>query len=490
MEEKTGVFLAFDIGTSSLRTAVFDSTAQLLEGTQSRKSYRLLTDNEGRAELDPADMLAAAIECTQQTLVNCSSLYPGRKIVAVGASSLWHSLLGLDTTGEPLTRVITWADSRGAHETAKLREQLDARATHQRTGCMLHASFWPGKLLALGADRTLCERVAFWVSPAEYIYREIAGINVCAPGMASATGLYNAQTQTWDSQMREICDVAAEQLPRLDPGPQRPDHTRLVQHGLEDLTDARWYAAIGDGAASNLGSGGDRPGVAAINLGTSGAVRLMESGENLDAPYGLFGYRLDESRYLVGGAVSNLASLLQWCWRELEIPDSYDAFEDLLESRPAPEHGLSVLPFWLNERAPRWRDDLTGGIFGLTQSTTSLDIAQATLESAYHRLALIVDALSKTREVKRIIVSGGLATRRSAMQRLCNVLGEPIEVCSVSDASIRGAVAYVLSREGVVIDEPDVAFSLTPDRQLKAEFASQRDRQVEFERKLFGIEFE
>lgn len=484
----SALVLAFDIGTSSLRTAVFDASAQVLPGTESRSSYELITDAAGCAELDPAVMLAAALDCARNTLKQFSSDNPGRTITGVGASSLWHSLLGLDAKGQPLTNVVTWADARGSNAVEQLRQQLDIHDTHQRTGCMLHASFWPGKLLALKSDRGLSEQVVSWVSPAEFIFRELAGIAVCAPGMASATGLYNAQSQQWDEAMRQVCGVDANQLPRLDAGAQTPDHACLARHGLSDLKDARWYAAIGDGAASNLGSGGDRPGVAAINLGTSGAVRLLETGAEVSAPYGLFGYRLDESRYLVGGAVSNLASLLQWCWRELDIPESYDEFEDLLAPRQRPEHGLSVLPFWLNERAPRWRDDLAGGIFGITQSTTSLDIAQATLESAYHRLALILDALNRTRQIKRIVVSGGLATRRTAMQRLCNVLGEPMDVCSVSDASIRGAAAYVLSREGVVIDEPDVAFSLTPDTELKSIFLEDRNRQLELERRLFGIE--
>jgi len=282
--------------------------------------------------------------------------------------------------------------------------------------------------------------------------------------------------------MLETCRVDADQMQPLDAGAQVPDATTLAAHGFEQLSAARWYAAIGDGAASNLGSGGDRHGVAAINLGTSGAVRLLEEGTEVNVPYGLFGYRIDESRYLVGGAVSNLASLIQWCWRELDIPESIDELDELLESRTAPDHGLSVLPFWLNERAPRWRDDLAGTIFGITQATTSLDIAQATLESAFHRLALIISALRDTRSIERIVVSGGLVTRPSAMQRLSNVLNEPLDICSVTDASIRGAVAYVLSREAIQISSPEVAYRLSPDAALSEQFSQHRAHQLELER--------
>jgi len=486
----THAVLALDIGTSSLRTAVFDESATEFDGTESRRAYQLITDADGRAELDPALMLEAAIVCIRETLQAFDNIHPQRPITAVGASSLWHSLLGLDENGEPLTNVITWADARGTDHVTRLRAELDPREVHQRTGCMLHASFWPGKLLQLRAEDPGFSRVVRWVSPAEYLYQKIAGVGACAPGMASATGLYNPTTLTWDPAMLEVCRVNADQMQTLDAGPQKPDVARLAVHGFERLAAARWYAAIGDGAASNLGSGGDRHGVAAINLGTSGAVRLLEVGTEVDVPYGLFGYRIDESRYLVGGAISNLASLLQWCWRELDIPESIDELDNLLESRPAPDHGLVVLPFWLNERAPRWRDDLAGTIFGITQATTSLDIAQAILESAFHRLALIISALKDTRAIERIVVSGGLATRPSAMQRLSNVLNESIDVCSVTDASIRGAAAYVLSRENIQISSPEVAYRLKPDAELSGRFSQHRLHQLELERKLFGIETE
>jgi len=486
----THAVLALDIGTSGLRAAVFDESATLLDATESRRTYDLITDSHGRAELDPRIMLESAIACIGETLEAFEKKHPGRAVSAVGASSLWHSLLGLDTRGEPLTNVITWADARGTEHVAQLRENLEARDVHRRTGCMLHASFWPGKLLQLEAQDSAFGDVAKWVSPAEYLYQKIAGVSACAPGMASATGLYNPSTLEWDHEMLKICRVDVDRLQQLDAGPQRPDSAKLARHGLERLGDARWYAAIGDGAASNLGSGGDRHGVAAINLGTSGAVRLLEVGTEVNVPYGLFGYRIDEERYLVGGAISNLASLLQWCWRELDIPDSIDQLDDLLESRQTPEHGLAVLPFWLNERAPRWRDDLSGTIFGITQATTSLDIAQATLESAFHRLALIISALKQTRSIERIVVSGGLATRPSAMQRLSNVLNEPLEVCSVTDASIRGAAAYVLSRENITISSPEIAYRLIPDPKISERYSQQRDQQIQLERRLFGIETE
>ena len=51
----------------------------------------------------------------------------------------------------------------------------------------------------------------------------------------------------------------------------------------------RWFAGSGNPyllyAASNLGSGATRPGLAAINVGTSAALRVMREGKEATAPF-------------------------------------------------------------------------------------------------------------------------------------------------------------------------------------------------------------
>src|SRR5690606_9102259 len=121
-----------------------------------------------------------------------------------------------------------------------------------------------------------------------------------------------------------------------------------------------WYPAIGDGAASNLGSGADRVGLGAMNVGTSGALRIMKEGRVARAPLGLFAYRVDARRFLVGGAVSNAGNLHAWCLRELNLGASPASLEKKLANRPEPRHGLTVLPFWTAARAPTWDEQAEG----------------------------------------------------------------------------------------------------------------------------------
>ncbi|MEO6969777.1 MAG: FGGY family carbohydrate kinase, partial [Chthoniobacterales bacterium] len=96
--------LAIDLGTSSVRTALFDERAVRIAGSSASQTYRVRHTIEHGAELDPAVLLRATRKCLRQT-----SRLTNDKPRAITGSAFWHSLLGLDRAGEPLTPVYTWA---------------------------------------------------------------------------------------------------------------------------------------------------------------------------------------------------------------------------------------------------------------------------------------------------------------------------------------------------------------------------------------------
>src|SRR4029453_7646483 len=77
-----------------------------------------------------------------------------------------------------------------------------------------------------------------------------------------------------------------------------------------------WYPALGDGACSNLGSGCPPPDRAALTVGTSAAIRVVAT-DAAPPPAGLFRYRVDGERALVGGSLSSGGQPLQGLKRTL-----------------------------------------------------------------------------------------------------------------------------------------------------------------------------
>jgi len=474
----SSLILAIDIGTSSARTALFDSAANRLAATTAQQTYPLITSTDGAAELEPSVMLSAVLRCLEQTMqrYRTDPTLRGRGIAGIGVSCFWHSLVGCDAKGAALTNIITWADARCRTDAAELRAEFPEKATHARTGCMQRASFWPAKLRWLRrTQRRKFAAVKQWLSPAEWLQHTLAGGANCALGMATGTGLFNPAKLAWDTELLQACDVLPEKLRAVSDEPS-PVGSRLAAQFAE-LKGVPWFPGIGDGAASNLGSGAVRPGLAAINVGTSAALRIMRDHGAARAPFGLFCYRVDARRFLVGGAVSNAGNLRAWCLRELRLVGEVE-LEAELAKRPGPEHGLVVLPFWNPERAPTWDEAATGAIHGLRQHTSALDLLQAITEASYHRLARIAElVLAAEKSTPRFIVSGGIQRSATAMQRLADVLGQTIYPNDEMEASIRGAAIFVLEKLGVEV--PDAAFgkAVKPRAKSARLYAAEREKQ-------------
>src|SRR5690606_12221057 len=101
-------------------------------------------------------------------------------------------------------------------------------------------------------------------------------------------------------------------------------------------------------------------------------------------PPGLWSYRLDERRALVGGALSNGGNLLMWLQESLRLQPPEELNRLLQEAEPD-AHGLTVLPFLAGERSPGWASEATGAIAGLRLHTSAVDIVQACLEAVAYR---------------------------------------------------------------------------------------------------------
>jgi gluconokinase len=409
--------LALDIGTSSARAALFDLRGRRIPGSLTQIAYQLRTGPDGAAELDLPTILRAAQRCYASTLRRSDA--PRSHVVAIASCGLWHSLLGVDARGNALTPVYTWADSRCRQDAARLRKQFSERAVHARTGCMLRTPFWPAKLAWLRRTQpALFRRVVKWMSPAECVQQKLAGQTRCSLSMASGTGLLDVRRNEWTDFFgkRRLNELSDEPL---------------------KFRGALWFPAIGDGAASNLGSDATQPGIAAINYGTSAAVRVMS--RETQASFGLFCYRVDAKRSVVGGAISNAGNLRAWCLRELKF------------SRLSRSHSsdLRVLPFWLSERAPFWEETAGGTITGITQATTCGEIARAMTVASFERLKQIAGMLPVG--PRRFVVSGGISKSREDLQLLANVLQHKLIVCSEPEASLRGAAVFALEKLGVKV---------------------------------------
>ncbi len=435
--------LSVDLGSSAVRAEFYDGSGTLQKGTEARLDYELEYTPDGGVAVDADALLDLVIRAIDGALERVGDA----RVSGAAMSTFWHSVIGLDRDGRPTTPVFYWADRRAASAARELRERLDEAAIHRRTGCVLHSSYWPAKLLWLsGENPEVFARTERWVSPGDYFYERFFGDSHVGTSMASATGLFDQNRRRWDEALVEALPLEQTQLSPISDEP-------LV--GLQDewagrwpaLRDIPWFPAAGDGACSNVGSGCTRNDRLALMVGTSGAMRVLWKADSVEIPDGPWCYRADEKRFVMGGALSDGGNLVAWLRETLRLPEET---ERLLASTKPDSHGLTFLPLLAGERGPGWADEANGTIAGLSMSTTPVEILRAAMEAVALRFALIAEIIKRASpgEKEVIATGGGLLGSPTWTGIMADALGRPVITSGIHEASSRGAALLALERLG------------------------------------------
>ena len=469
------VVIGVDLGTTSTKAVAYDTRGEAL--ATAAHGYPLDEPHPGWAEQDPALILAAVLASVRDVV----SQVDGREVAGLSFSSAMHTLIGLDGDGAPLTPSLSWADSRAAAQAERLRAASGGLALHRRTGTPVHPMAPLPKLVWFREQQPkLFEQVAFWVGIKDYVLSRMCEALVTDHSMASGTGLMDIHTLRWDAEALQLAAISAEQLPELVP-------TTHVLSGLSvDVglpAGTPVVVGAGDGPLANLGLGAVDPGVAAVSIGTSGAMRVMVEHPGVDPLGGVFCYALTEDRWAVGGAINNGGIVLDWAGTALapDIGTDPEALMELAGSVPAGCGGLIMLPYLLSERAPHWSALPRGAYIGLTREHRREHLVRAAVEGVCQQLALVLQSMRAAgNEVRSIRATGGFARSRLWRQILADTLGMDVLFPAGHEGSSFGAALLGMQALGLVpsidvaADLVQIEDTVRPDAAAAAVYAGLR----------------
>ncbi len=444
------ILVALDVGSSSVRALAFSRLGEPL-GLVCQRPYEPTTTPDGGVEVDAARL----VELTGEALDGLVAALGPRigRVTAVATCTFWHTVLGLGPDDRPSTPVYSWADTRSAGAVEALRAKIDEKAYHARVGCRLHTSYLPARLWWLRErDPAAFRATRRWVSFGEYLGLRLFGELRTSVSMASGTGLFDQWARRWDPGILEVLGIAPEQLgPIVD----------LDQpfRGLRPEFAARWpgfatvpwLPALGDGACSNVGAGCTTASRAALMIGTSGAMRVCFEADTVTIPDGLWCYRVDRRRLLLGGSLSNGGSVYAWLTDTLDVPPP-KRLEKALQAMEADAHGLTMLPFLAGERSLGWVAAARAAVVGLSLATRPLDIVRAGLETVAYRFAMIHERLRDACPGLREVVGtgGALLASPAWMGIVADVLGVPLTPSAETEGSSRGAALLASEALGFI----------------------------------------
>lgn len=238
-----------------------------------------------------------------------------------------------------------------------------------------------------------------------------------------------------------------------------------------ELRHARFFLGVGDGACANIGSKCSTMDQIACTVGTSAAARVcipMEIGAaDFKILPGLFCYRVDRHRVLVGGALTDGGSVVEWARQMLNIKESGEFDECmhkvsmLLDARyiqSASEDAsfartLTVVPFLSGERSTGFRGGATGAILGMTRDTTPAHVLLGCIEGVTLRMNAIIALIRQATEgdrKQRLIASGkALEVNELWRQMIADCSGLDVVLdMGTSEGTSRGAAC--LAAESLV----------------------------------------
>ncbi|RQW96421.1 FGGY-family carbohydrate kinase, partial [Micromonospora inaquosa] len=335
----------------------------------------------------------------------------------------------------------------------------DPDGFHQRTGCWWHRSYWSMRLPWLREQSGT--PIARFVGLPEYVLGELLDTAPMSISQASGTGLLDLRTLRWDEEALALAEARPADLPPLG---ELDWHGRLrvdLARRWPQLAQARWSPPVGDGGASNVGSGCVDPSRAAVTVGTSAAVRLMQripAGEPMPRlPERLWRYRVDHDHVVTGAAYANGGNLFAWANRELRLPRGAEL--DAALALVPTGGGRPADPRFGGDRAPGLAPAGSGELRGLSFSTTSVDILAGLMQGLCDLVAEDLGVLESTIDKPVGVVLGGGAVAASVWwrQAFATALApRPVSHQRNPEIGATGAALIALGRFGDAIGLADI----------------------------------
>ncbi|WP_237154906.1 xylulokinase [Oryzibacter oryziterrae] len=467
------MYLGLDIGTSSVKAVlVGDGEAILASATVLLEVTR---PHPGWSEQDGDSWIAA----TQGAIDKLKASHPKElaAVTGIGLSGQMHGATLLDAADKPLRPAILWNDGRSAAECA----EIEARCTASRAiaGNIAMPGFTAPKLAWVKKhEPELFAKVAKVLLPKDYVRLWLTGEYASDMSDAAGTLWLDVGKRQWSPELLAATDLNLSHMPRLVEGTD-------VSGSLRDSLVSRWGMSRtpvvagggGDNAASAVGMGAVKPGVAFASLGTSGVLFVSNASfsPNTDGAVHAFCHAVPNTWHQMGVILSATDSL-QWLSHLLDTP-APDLTKGL-DPKPAAPSPLLFLPYLSGERTPHNDAGARGAFVGLSHTSDRAAMTQAVLEGVAFAFRDCLRVLNDAgTDITRAFAVGGGSRSEAWLQIMAAVLDRPLDITAEGDyggafgAARLGRIAATGDDPFETLTPPPVARSIEPDKALAAAYA-------------------
>ena len=475
--------MAFDAGTTSSRTILFDQNGKIASLAQ--KDFTQYFPKPGYVEHDAKEIWSTQIGTAVEAMTKIGA--SAKDIVSIGITNQRETTVVWDkNTGEPIYNAIVWQCRRTSSYCDKLTEEGYVDLFRDKTGLVIDAYFSATKIKWIldnveGArEKANKGELLFGTIDSWLIWNLTAGkLHITDYSNASRTMLFNIHDLKWDEEILKILDIPMSMLPEVKDSSEVYGDTDIKYFGDKIPVTA----AIGDQQAALFGQNCFEKNDAKNTYGT-GAFLLMNTGEEAQkSDNGLvttIAWSIDgKVSYALEGSIFVAGSALQWLRDELRIIDSVED-SAYMASKVDDTNDCYVIPAFTGLGAPYWDQYARGSIVGLTRGVNKYHIIRATLESIAYLSNDILLAMSSdsSGKIKTLKVDGGASKNDFLMQFQADILNVDVIRKEQTESTALGAALLSGLAVGFFKDLDDLKKKNKVDKIFKPNMSDERRKEL------------
>ncbi len=425
--------LVLDEGTTSTRAVLFDAGSHVL--ASKGEPLGIETKPSGAVEQDANEIWRKSQAALREVIETAQR--DGHTIVALGMAAqrtttvIWDRL-----TGEPVSPIFSWQDTRCADLVDELRPAWGERFT-QTTGLSFGAANVPLHLSWILRNDPELRRSAeagelYAGTPDSWLIWKLTGGPdggrfVTSASCAGSSGGMELVGQVWWKEFLDELGVPVGLLPEI-----------ISEDGDFGLTRADVVGAelpitgiIGDQQSALYGQGGFDGGSVKCTHGTGSFVDF-NIGTQARVPGGGLDCRVawrigNVTTYLFEGGSFVTGSGVDWLVDGIGVLDKASVI-DATYAAADPDSGLVCVPALAGFAAPYWDGNARGLLVGLNRGTTKADVVRATLDGIANTVADLLGAMSAASGVNPTLVAvdGGLGRSDALLQAQADLMQVPV----------------------------------------------------------------
>ena len=475
--------LAYDIGTTGVKTCLFEIGDQIKLIADANEGYELYILPDGGAEQDPNEWWEA-MRNTTAAVFSKTDVKP-EQVDGISFCSQAQGLVLVDKDGLPVRRAMSYMDQRAREE----RKQLMAH------GIQIAGASIPKLLISLAKTGAVAasvkdpvfkynwvknnesdnfEKVHKWLDVKEALIARMTGKFIMTEDSAFGTLLYDIHKKCWSQEVCKILHVDMRHLAKIVKSTDAVGG--LTKKAAEELGLKEGTTVYGGGMDASLigvGAGAVNKHETHVYMGTSGWVSTVVDKSIVDASAmiaAVVGARPGYYNYFA--ELETAGKCLEWVKNHLaldeigiylkktdvaedmesEFTNLYQYLSSVIEQVPAGSNGVLFTPWLHGNRCPFEDPNVRGMFYNLSIETGKSEMIRAVVEGVCMHMRWMLETHEKKTKTSNVIrFVGGGALNDSTCQILADCTGRVVEtVPSPQNVGAVGAAVVVAVGLGVI----------------------------------------